>query len=147
MNSDEETLEFLGKAIVKAKESIERDLTFRPFLMTIDSEGVMKVVENHALSDADSYSLLEDSLTQRVKESSIDMLIIATRDIMPQRFSQENGRDCIRLHLEERSQLSQKISARFLYIPYLVYRVEDSDSYYVKLGNPEPVGFPALYLT
>ncbi len=145
MNSDEKTLEFLGKAVQKAKESIERDLTFRPFLMTVDSDGVMKMVENRALSDADSYSLLEDSLTHRVDESRIDMIIIAMRDDMPQRFSQEEGSSCIRLHLEERSQLSHKVSARFLYIPYLIYRRED-DGYFVKLGKPEPVGFPAMYI-
>ena len=145
MDNDEKTLEFLGKAVIKAKESIERDLTFRPFLMTIDSDGVMKIVENHALNDSDSYSLLEDSLTQRVDESRIDMLIIASRDDMPQRFSQEDGSSCIRLHLEERSQLSQKISARFLYIPYLVYEREDG-GYFVKLGDPKPVGFPAMYI-
>jgi len=146
MNSDEKTLEFLGKAIIKAKESIEKSLTFRPFLMTIDSDGVMKSVENHALNDADSYSLLEDSLTQRVEESRIDMLIIAIQDSMPERFSQEHGSNCIRLHLEERSQLSQKISARFLYIPYIIYRTEDDDRYHLELGNPEPVGFPAIYI-
>ncbi len=145
MNNDQETLEFLAKAVTKAKESIEKNLTFRPFLMTIDSNGVLKIVENHAISDADSYSLLEDSLTQRVDESRIDILIIATRDDMPQRFSQENGSNCIRLHLEERSQLSHKVSARFLYIPYLIYRTDDN-SYFVKLGKPEPVGFLAMYI-
>ena len=146
MNSDEKALEFLGKAITKAKESLERDLTFRPFLMTIDSDGIFKSVENRAKSDANSYSLLEDSLSQRVEESQIDMLIIATRVDMPQRFSQEDGSNSIRIHLEERSQLSHKISARFLYIPYIIYHTEDEDSFYVKLGKPVPVGFPAIYL-
>lgn len=148
-SNDEKALILLEKAAMKAKKSIETTLSFRPFMMMmIDGQGVLKTVENRALTDQDSYGLLEDSLTSRVKsQDDIDMVILAIKDMMPSKLSNGEPKASIRLHLEERSQLDKKVSARFIYIPYTIYDTEEEDRYQVELGTPAPVGFPAEYLS
>ena len=147
-SNDEKAIILLEKAAMKAKKSIETTLAFRPFMMMIDSQGLLKTVENRALTDYDSYSLLEDSLTSRVKsQDDIEIVILAIKDMMPSKLSNGESKPTIRLHLEERSQLDKKVSARFLYIPYTIYSTEEQDRYQVELGVPAPVGFPAEYLS
>lgn len=146
-SDDEKALILLEKAVMKAKKALENKLSFRPFMMMIDSQGVLKTIENRALTDYDSYSLLEDSLMSRVKsKDDIEIVILAIKDTMPPKLSDGESKASIRLHLEERSQLNKKVSARFFYIPYTVYDTEE-DRYYIELGTPKPVGFPAEYLS
>ncbi len=147
LNSEEKALLLLEKAVVKAKLSIEKQLSFRPFLMMLDTDGNIKSVENKAYTNEESYTLLESSFKGRVNESNIDVALLATADMMPARYSKDKPTPAIRLHLEEKSQLDKKISARFIYVPYSLHRFKNSQEIFAEIGTPIPVGFPAEYLT
>jgi len=142
---DKKAFELLEKAIIKAQNGLKKGAAFNPFLFILTSEGVLKTIENKAIDPKESYALLEDSLKQRVLEGDIDILIIAVDATMPERYRTDMD-DCIQLHLEERSQLDKKISARFIYVPYKLYRQSEDDEVSIQLGNPVPAGFPAQYL-
>jgi hypothetical protein len=145
-NSDDRAIDMLEKAVAKAKLSIEKNLTFRPFLMTLNMEGVLKSIENREPSDEYSYARLEESIADRAIEDKLEFIILAMSDYMPERYSDGKPKKAIRLHFEERSQLSKVVSARYLYVPYTIHRVVDEEGYHVELGIPIPVGFPAEYL-
>lgn len=146
MNSDKKALKLLEKAVIKAQNSLEKSLTFRPFLLTMDSDGTIKTIENREPTDQMSYSLLEESIEGRARENKLEVIILAMKDTLPHKFSDNKTQISIRLHIEERSQLSNTISARFIYIPYTLHRREGDDQVDVQLGQPHPVGFPAEYL-
>jgi hypothetical protein len=142
---DQKAFELLEKAVIKAQNGLKKGVAFNPFLFILTSERVLKTIENKAIDPKESYALLEDSLKQRVLEGNIDILIIAVDATLPERYRTDMN-DCIQLHLEERSQLDKKISARFIYVPYKLYRNAQTLEVTVELGNPVPVGFPAQYL-
>ncbi|SFV60170.1 hypothetical protein MNB_SV-9-796 [hydrothermal vent metagenome] len=148
LNNDDKIVELLEKAVKKASSSIEKEMSFRPFLMTSDVNGVVKTIENRALSNEESYELLQDSIRGRVMESDIDIAILVTADMMPSKYIKDNiPVPAIRIHLEDKSQLDKKISARFIYVPYSLHRIKNSTDIFLKVGTPIPVGFPAEYLS
>jgi hypothetical protein len=145
--SDDKVIELLEKAVNRAKISIEKEMSFRPFLMTLDNKGIIKTIENGASTKEESYELLQDSIRGRVQESQMEVAVLVTGDMMPSRYVKDNiPTPSIRIHLEEKSQLEQKISARFIYVPYTLHRIKNSIDIFVKIGTPVPVGFPAEYL-
>ena len=90
-----------------------------------------------------SYTAIGERLDRDA--DSIDVLVMAVDTIMPEHFA-EGSVQSIRLHLEERSLSSKKLSARFIFVPYTLHRMPDSDEIYVRLSTPHPVAFPAEYL-
>jgi len=146
MNSDEKALKLLQKAVIKAQSSLEKSLTFRPFLLTMDSDGTIKTIENREPTDQTSYSSLEESIEERARESKLEVIVLAIKDTLPHKFSDNKTQISIRLHIEERSQLSKTVSARFIYIPYTLHSRVGEDQVDVQWGEPHPVGFPAEYL-
>ena len=147
IHDDEKAFKLLENAVTKAKASIEESTTFRPFLMTMDVDGTIKTIENREPIDEESYALLEESITNRAKQSKLEVIVLAIKDRLPDKFSNGKVQSCIRLHIEEQIQLSKSISARFIYIPYILHHTEGEDLLYVDLGQPHPVGFPAVYLS
>jgi hypothetical protein len=146
--NDDKVVELLEKAVNRAKSSIEKEINFRPFLMILDNKGTFKTIENRALSNEESYELLQDSIRGRVQETEMEVAVLVTGDMMPSRYIKDNiPTPAIRIHLEEKSQLDKKISARFIYVPYTLHRIKNSTDIFVKVGTPIPVGFPAEYLS
>jgi hypothetical protein len=88
--------------------------------------------------------LLEETLNDRINEGDVDVIVLAVDTLIPEKFDQGIP-SSIRLHLEEKSQIDKKISARFLYVPYELCRIGD-DELFVKLHAPIPIGFPAEYI-
>jgi len=142
-NNDKKALEVLEKAVYKAQNSLEMTQQFRPFMMIMDINGVIKTIENQAEDIEDSYNRLGDSLKERVLKEDIDVVVLAVDTNMPERFGKGTA-PSIRLHIEEMSQIDTQISARFIYVPYKLYRVEKKIT--CKLDSPIPIGFPAEYL-
>jgi hypothetical protein len=141
---DEKAFEILEKAVHKAQTSLEKTKHFQPFLMLMNVAGKIEVFENKIKDSTQSYAMLEKILKESVKMDDVDILVLAVDTVIPENFVKDipNG---IRLHLEEKSQIDQKIAARFLYVPYELCKVEDGEMY-VKLHVPIAVGFPAEYL-
>ncbi len=147
MNDDEKALKLLENAVTKAQTSIEESTTFRPFLMTMAIDGTIKTIENREPTDEGSYALLEESITDRARQNKLEVIVLAIKDRLPNKFSNGKVQSCIRLHIEEQSQLSKSISARFIYIPYTLHRIEGENRLHVNLEQAHPVGFPAEYLS
>jgi peptide subunit release factor 1 (eRF1) len=141
---DEKAFNVLEHAVNKAQKSLEQTKNFQPFLIVLNDGGEIELFENEVEDSTESYTLLENTLRERIKEGDVDVMVLAVDTLIPERFVQDVP-SSIRLHLEEKSQIDKKISARLLYVPYNLCRVGDSDMF-VKLHTPIPVGFPAEYI-
>jgi len=141
---DEKSFNILEKAVYRAHESLEKIKHFQPFLMLLNDAGEIEVFENEAEDSAEGYALLEEVLKTRINSGDVDVMVLVVDTIIPDKFV-ENVSSGIRLHLEEKSQIDNKIGARFLYVPYAFFRTGDDESF-VKLYAPTPVGFPAEYI-
>ncbi len=143
-NDDERALHILEKAVYRAQDLLAKTKNFQPFLMLLNDSGEIEIFENDVEDSTESYTLLEETLKVRMKKGDVDVIVLAVDTLIPDRFVQEVP-SSIRLHLEEKSQIDKKISARYLYVPYQLCRVGDGDLF-VKLHAPIPVGFPAEYI-
>ncbi len=141
---DEKAFKVLEEAVTKAQESLEKTKYFQPFLMLMNNAGEIEIFENEIKNSTQSYNSLEKILKESVKMGDVDVMVLAVDTVIPDNFAEDipNG---IRLHLEEKSQINEKIAARFLYVPYELCRVENTEIY-VKLHAPIAVGFPAEYI-
>ena len=143
-NQDEKAFLILEKAVYKAQESLEKTKHFQPFLMLLNDAGEIEIFENEVQDSTESYTLLEEILKERIKNTDIDVMVLVVDTLIPDKFV-EDVSSGIRLHLEEKSQIDNKIGARFLYVPYELCKVGDGEMF-VKLNAPIPVGFPAEYI-
>jgi hypothetical protein len=141
---DEKAFSILEQAVYKAQKSLEQTKNFQPFLMLLNNAGEIELFENEVKDPTESYALLEDTLKKRIKEGDVDVMVLVVDTLIPENFVRDVP-SSIRLHLEEKSQIDKKISARFLYVPYELCRVGDGEMF-VKLHSPIPVGFPAEYI-
>ena len=141
---DERALQILEKAVYRAQASLEATKRFQPFLMLLNDAGETEIYENEIKDSTESYTLLEETLKERLKEGDVDIVVLLVDTLIPDKFAQDVASG-IRVHLEEKSQLDKKIGARFLYVPYELYRVGESELS-VTLHAPIPVGFPAEYI-
>ena len=143
-NHDERALQVLEKAVYRAQESLEATKHFQPFLMLLNDAGEIELFENEVEDSTESYTLLEKTLKERIKEGDVDVMVLLVDTLIPEKFVQ-NVPSGIRVHLEEKSQIGKKIGARFLYVPYELCKIGDGELF-VKLHAPIPVGFPAEYI-
>ena len=141
---DEKAFKVLEEAVTKAQESLEKTKHFQPFLMLLNNAGEIEIFENEIKDSTQSYNSLEKILKESIKMGDVDVMVLAVDTVIPENFANDipNG---IRLHLEEKSQINEKIAARFLYVPYELCKVENAEMY-VKLHAPIAVGFPAEYI-
>lgn len=143
-NHDERALQVLEKAVYRAQESLEKTKHFQPFLMLLNDSGETEVFENEVKDSNESYTLLEETLKERIKVGDVDIMVLLVDTLIPEKFAQDIPSG-IRVHLEEKSQVDKKVGARFLYVPYELCRLGEGELF-VKLHAPIPVGFPAEYI-
>jgi hypothetical protein len=144
IQDDEKAFSILEQAVDKAQKSLEKTKQFQPFLILLNDDGEIELYENEVKDSAESYALLEDTLNGRIKEDDVDIVVLAVDTLIPEKFVKDVPAG-IRLHLEEKSQVQKKISARYLYVPYELCRVGEGDLF-VRLHHPIAVGFPAEYI-
>ena len=143
-NHDEKALKVLEEAVYRAQNALESTKHFQPFLMLLNDAGKIELFENEVKDSIESYTLLEDTLNERVKKGDVDVIVLAVDTLIPEKFVRDVP-TAIRLHLEEKSQAEKKISARYLYVPYQLCSAGENNLY-VKLHVPIAVGFPAEYI-
>jgi len=145
MSDDDRAMLILQKAVMRAKDMLERTQNFRPFAMMLYDDGSIKTIENKVNDVENNYEQLRDSMKIRAKEGGVDVLAIVIDTLIPERFAKgvPNG---IRLHLEEKSQKDKKVSARYIYVPYQLVKTNSSDAIHAELYPPVPTGFPAEFL-
>lgn len=143
-HDDEKALKVLEEAVYRAQNSLEKTKQFQPFLILLNDAGEIELFENEVNDSTESYALLEDTLKGRIKEGDVDVMVLAVDTLIPEKFVKDVPAG-IRLHLEEKSQVEKKISARYLYVPYELCRKGEGELF-VRLHAPIPVGFPAEYI-
>ena len=141
---DIKAFKLLEKAVNKAQKSLEERREFQPFLMLLTDLQEVEVYENEIKDSTKSYTFLEDLAKERIEKGDIDILILAVDTMIPDKFA-KNIPMGIRLHLEEKSQRSKKIGARYIYVPYELCQIK-GEALYVRLHYPIPVAFPAEYI-
>jgi len=142
-NHDERAMLVLEKAVYRAQELLEKTQNFKSFLMILNDDGNIDIVENEVEESTESYALLGEALKVRIKEGGVDVMVMVIDTLIPENFVQDVP-SSIRLHLEEKSQIDKSVSARFIYVPYTLHKVEEE--IFAKLHTPIPVGFPAEYI-
>ena len=144
MEDDEKAFMLLEKAVNKAQASLEKTKHFQPFLMLLNDAGNIEVFENPIEEINEAYTVLEKTAKESVNMGDVDVMVLAADTDIPENFAKDIPHG-IRLHLEEKSQVEKKVSARFIYVPYELCQVKD-EAMYVKLHTPIAVGFPAEYI-
>ncbi len=140
---DDRAMFVLEKAVYRAQELLEKTQSFKPFLMVLDEDGSIDIIENEVEESIKSYALLGETLRIRIKEGGVDVIVMVVDTLIPENFVQDVP-SSIRLHLEEKSQIDKSVAARFIYVPYTLHQVEGK--ILTKLHTPIPVGFPAEYI-
>ena len=142
MNEDA-LFDLVNEAVMYAKEQIEKEELLDPFAMVLYEKGAIESLNTDKRNDHDMmYEELVGSLREKTdKEDEIEALVIVSRVIIPETYQAE-VQSGIRVHLEERSKQGNKIGARFLYVPYQLYRDSATKTFSMQLFTPIPVAFP-----
>jgi len=143
-NDDEKALGLIETAVYKAQVLLAEENAFKPFLMLLNEAGEQELFDNILENQDESYAMLENTLEERLKKGDIELMVLLREAGVPAKFNSLT-KQSIRVHLEEKSQIEQKIGGRFLYVPY--ERVQNpNETISVILHPPLPVGFPAQYI-
>lgn len=143
--TENEKIAFVEKAVYYAHGFLQKEQIFKPFLMLLNDTKEIEFYDNEESAYEKSYLLLQEMLKERSKKRDIEILCLVVDTTIPENFAKETPQG-IRLHLEEKALIQKPIGARFLYVPYQLYR-EKNDSIRVQLQAPISVGIPAEYLT
>ena len=140
---DEEALfALVNEAVMYAKEQLEGEKALKPFAMVLHDNGNIESVDADEENYDVQYERLVDLLRDRTeKEPTLSALAIVAKVEIPEAYSAETSNG-IRVHLEERHRQGDRIGARFLYIPYQLYRNSQTGKVTMQLHTPIPVSFP-----
>jgi hypothetical protein len=140
---DEETLFVLvNEAIIYAKTQLEQGNVLAPFAMVLyGDENIESLISEEVDYDACYESLVVRLRNMVQQRPDISALVIITRVAIPTQYNADtpNG---IRVHLEERHKQGNKVGARFLYVPYQLYKSGQTGKITMQLQTPIPVSFP-----
>ena len=143
-NDDEKALQLLHKAVDIAQKNLIKNKQFNPFLLLLNDTQEELFFENKEKNNDKSYELLENLAKEKIAKESIEIMILAVDTIIPEKFAKDTPMG-IRLHLEEKSQVENKIGARYIYVPYELCRVGEGELF-IKLHHPIPVGILTEYI-
>ena len=146
MTDDERGLMMLEKSIYRAQEMLEKEQTFRPFAMLLDTEGNIETLENSIENARDAYVALSEEIKLCIEEKPIDIVVLLSDVSMPENIGEAGIESGIRVHLEERSQQHKKIAGRYIYVPYQLQRLVGEEAIHAKLFTPAVVSFPSEFL-
>lgn len=144
---EEHLFEMVNEAVMFAKSELEEKQELKPFAMVLFKNGYIESISADEESYDNQYEALVTSLRQRViDEPKITGLAIIAKVSIPGHYKPpvDNG---IRVHLEERHKVENKIGARFLYVPYQLYKSSSSDDIAMHLHDPIPVSIPQEIFT
>ena len=139
---EEQLFEMVNEAIIFAQHELEQNQELKSFAMILFKNGYIESVTADEANHDDQYEVLVTSLRQRViDEPKITGLAIIAKVSIPGHYKPPVD-DGIRIHLEERHKADDKIGARFLYVPYQLYKTTESDDIAMHLHDPIPVSIP-----
>jgi len=140
---EEKLFEMVNEAVEYAKNELETKQTLQPFAMILFENGNVESLKSEDTSQEKQYEELITQLKKRVADdNTITALALTARVNIPEQYKAAVN-DGIRIHLEERNKSDSKIGARFLYVPYQLYRSSEDGEITMQLHDPIPIAFPA----
>jgi len=140
---EEQLFQMVNEAVMFAKDEIEKNQELTPFAMVVFKNGYIDSVKVDEANHDDNYESLVTTLRERiVDEPKITGLAIVAMVSIPEHYKAPVSSG-IRVHLEERHKSDDKIGARFLYVPYQLYKESSSEDVSMQLLDPIPVSIPA----
>ena len=136
--SEDRLYEAIQKVVDIAQQSLVHKQEFVPFGATIDATGDIALLEYSQGSKEEIYEDVVDAMRSAIKDSAIEAVVIVALSDIAEHYKSEH-KNAIRLHLEERNKKEEKLGARFIYVPYDIYRHQQEHS--VQLHHPFSVGF------
>jgi hypothetical protein len=144
---EEQLFEMVNEAVKYAKNSLEEKQELKPFAMLLFRNGYIERVTANEEDHDNLYESLVISLRQRVAdEPKITGLAIIAAVSIPGLYKPPVD-DGMRVHLEERHKADNIIGARFIYVPYQLYKSSSSDTITMHLHDPIPVTIPQEIFT
>ncbi len=144
LDNEDKAMLVLEKAIAKAQVSLEETKFFKPFMIILNSDGELEFFENELVDNTNSYEALEKKAKELICNVDMDVIVIAVDTAIPENFAKGTPQS-IRLHVEEKCRIDKKIGARYIYVPYELYQLEN-EKLEVRLQNPIAIAFPAEYI-
>jgi len=139
---EEQLFEMVNEAILFAKEALETKQELTPFAMLLYRNGYVESVTSQEPNPQEQYDDLVNKLQTMVLDApKITGVAIVASVSIPAHYKApvESG---IRVHLEERHKVDEKIGGRFLYVPYQLIKQKNDSCIEAHLHNPIPVGIP-----
>ena len=128
-------LEMLEAAIKDAADTLFGSDSFEPFAKLLKSDNSVMHFESDFEDEIQAYDALTEQLKTELQGGNIKAVILLQECPLPQHFNLDVQRS-IRVHVESNESLSEKLGARFLYVPY-----EKESEEGIKLFHPKPVAF------
>ncbi len=135
---DENLITLLEFAVDKAVTALQQDQRFRPFAYGLGKNQEQIAFTTDIEDETLAYETLTNELKQAAKERRVNAIALLLDSPIPASFNFE-GEQGIRIHIEHRDQMNEKLAGRFLYIPYQV--LKKGSAVEVQLFQPRPVAF------
>lgn len=143
---DEDSLfEMVERCVADAMLALEHNRPFVPFAKLLMNDRTHRDIPCADENEQACYEALLERLGAEVKMDDVDAVAITARVTIPEQYNAPSPQG-IRIHIEEKALIHQKLSARLLYIPYDLLETESGGRRSVVLHNPIAVGMPmAVY--
>lgn len=133
---DEYLLEMLEQAVNDATNCLLHNTVFTPFARILKSDNSVVHLKSEQTEGIDAYQFLSERLKKEVQSEDVKAVLLLQEDQLPSQFKLAIERS-IRVHIESKENISEKLGARFLYVPY----EKDFETEAIKLFHPKPVAF------
>ncbi len=139
---DDKLFGMVEECVAFAVNRLENAQILYPFAMFLDKDEEIKSLLHEEDDHENVYEVLLEKLKLKAEKEEVEAIALLARVTIPSNFSPAVS-EGIRIHIEERKHAGKKIGARYLYIPYELYKATEIDAKIsVKLHPPIPVAFP-----
>lgn len=135
---DEFLFEMLEEAVALAADDVVLKGSFQPFAYVLRVDNKRIPFERKEQEPTDAYDTLWEALKEQVNEPNFKAVVLLKNCTTPEALDLPTQKS-IRIHVESRDNVHEKVGARFLYVPYEVYEREGRQE--IKLFQPKPIAF------
>lgn len=129
------------RCVADAVSALEADKPVTPFAKLLVTDGSVRDIPCTEANEQRCYETLLARLKAEVEMGDIDAVALTARVTIPNQYGAPAPQG-IRIHVEEKANRYEKISARLLYIPYELFASESKNKRTAMLHNPIAVGMP-----
>lgn len=138
--NEEVVYAFIENSINMAVDKLQTEQGFKPYALTLSSLNEVLVIEKENKNDDELYEDIFLHLKEDVTCKDIEVVAIVALVDIGEHFKSEHDR-AIRVHIEQKGLIEEKIGGKFIYAPYQIFKVESEHK--VELYQPFSMGFIA----